>query len=63
MKSVAMNVEAVSSMIWLAKQVKNLESIVDVSTAYSNCDLKYIEEKVYPAPVNPEGIMDLCKVG
>ena len=62
-KSVAMNVEAVSSMIWLARQVKNLESIVDVSTAYSNCDLKHIEEKVYPAPVNPKGIMDLCKVG
>ena len=61
-KSVAMNVRAVSTLISLAKQVKQLEALVDVSTAYANCDLKYIEEKIYPAPVNPAGIMELCQV-
>lgn len=61
-KSVAMNVRAVSSLIALARQINNLEALVDVSTAYCNCDLKYIEEKIYPAPVNPRGIMDLCQV-
>ena len=61
-KSVAMNVRAVSSIIALARQIDNLEALVDVSTAYCNCDLKYIEEKIYPAPVNPRGIMDLCQV-
>lgn len=61
-KSVAMNVKAVSSMISLARQVNNLKAVVDVSTAYCNCDLKYIEEKIYPAPVNPKAIMNLCEM-
>ena len=61
-KSVAMNVRAVSSLVTLARQMNNLEALVDVSTAYCNCDLRHIEEKIYPAPVNPRGIMDLCQV-
>ena len=61
-KSVAMNVTAVSSLVSLARQINNLEAVVDVSTAYCNCDLKQIEEKIYPAPVNPRGIMDICRV-
>ena len=61
-KSVAMNVRAVSSLMSLARQINNLEALVDVSTAYCNCDLKYIEEKIYPAPVNPRGIMEICRV-
>jgi len=61
-KSVAMNVTAVSSLVSLARQINNLEAVVDVSTAYCNCDLKQIEEKIYPAPVNPRGIMDICRM-
>lgn len=61
-KSVAMNMRAVSSLVTLARQIKRLVALVDVSTAYCNCDLKFIEEKIYPAPVNPAGIMALCEV-
>ena len=61
-KSVAMNLGAVSTVIKLAKQMKHLASFVDVSTAYCNCDLKQIEERIYSAPVDPQAIMDLCKV-
>jgi len=61
-KSVAMNVRAVSSLMSLAREIKELEALVDVSTAYCNCDLKYIEEKIYPAPVNPQAIMALCEM-
>ena len=61
-KSVAMNVQAVSSLVSLARQISKLEALVDVSTAYCNCDLKQIEEKIYPAPVNPRGILDICRV-
>ena len=61
-KSVAMNIEAVASIIDLAKQMKHLVSIIDVSTAYCNCDLKKIDEKIYDAPVNPKAIIDLCKI-
>jgi len=60
-KSVAMNVEAVLAIIELAKNMKNLEALVDVSTAYCNCDLKDIDEEIYPAPGNPKGVVDICK--
>ena len=61
-KSVSMNIEAVSTVLSLAREMKHLEALVDVSTAYCNCDLKYIEEKIYKAPVDPRAIIDLCRV-
>lgn len=61
-KSVAMNIRAVSTVISLARQMAHLEALVDVSTAYCNCDLKHIEEKIYEAPVDPKAIIDLCRV-
>eukprot|EP00090_Calanus_glacialis_P045488 TRINITY_DN847_c0_g1_i3.p1 TRINITY_DN847_c0_g1~~TRINITY_DN847_c0_g1_i3.p1 ORF type:complete len:495 (-),score=113.85 TRINITY_DN847_c0_g1_i3:79-1563(-) len=60
-KSVAMNVSAVLAIIDLAKKMKNLEALVDVSTAYCNCDLKNIDEIIYPPPGNPRGLVDCCK--
>ena len=36
--------------------------MVDVSTAYCNCDLAHIEEKIYEAPGNPRGMVELCQV-
>ena len=48
-------------MIDLAGQMKHLESVVDVSTAYSNCDINHIEEKVYEAPESPRAFLELCK--
>ena len=61
-KSVAMNIEAVASIIELAKEMKRLESVIDVSTAFCNCDLKHIDERIYDAPMDPRAIIDLCKV-
>lgn len=60
-KSVAMNVCAVQSLIELCKKMKHLEALVDVSTAYCNCNLKDIEEKIYPPPAKTKGIMECCK--
>jgi len=60
-KSVAMNVAGVMSVIALAKKMTRLEALVDVSTAYCNCDLKHIEERIYPAPGNPGGMVDMCQ--
>jgi len=60
-KSVAMNVEAVFSLIDLAKKMRKLESLVHVSTAYCNCDRKYINEEIYPPPGNPRGVIQMCK--
>lgn len=60
-KSIGMNVSGVLSMLALARQMTLLEAMVDVSTAYCNCDLPHIEERVYPAPGNPRGMIDLCQ--
>jgi len=61
-KSVSMNIGAVATVLALAKKMTKLVSIIDVSTAYCNCDLQSIEEKIYPAQVDPRAILDLCKV-
>ena len=39
------------------------QALVDVSTAYCNCDRQQIEEMIYPPPGSPAGILDCCKVG
>ena len=35
---------------------------MDVSTAYCNCDLDHIEERIYPAPGDPARMVDLGQV-
>lgn len=60
-KSVAMNVEAVFSLIELCKKMRKLEALIHVSTAYCNCDLTVIKEEIYPPPGNPRGVIEMCK--
>lgn len=56
--AVEMNVLGVRKMVVLCKQFKKLEVFVHVSTAYANCDRPYIEEVVYPTPVDPQKLID-----
>ena len=56
-----MNILAVRKMIVLAKSMKNLEVFVHLSTAYANCDREYIEEVVYPSPVEPQKLIDIIE--
>jgi len=60
-KSVAMNVEAVYSLLDICKKIRKLEAVVHVSTAYCNCDLNTIEETISPPPGDPRGVIQLCK--
>ena len=60
-KSLAMNVAGVMSVIDLAKKMSLLEGMVDVSTAYCNCDLKHIEEKIYPVQGDAKAMVDICQ--
>ena len=60
-KSLAMNVAGVMSVIDLAKKMSGLEALVDVSTAYCNCDLKHIEEKIYPVQGDAKAMVDICQ--
>ena len=73
-----MNVSGVMAIIALAKKMTQLkvllyfralldppslaQALVDVSTAYCNCDLDHIEERIYPAPGDPARMVDLGQV-
>lgn len=38
-----------------------LQSFLHVSTAYCNCNVKHIEEKVYEPPLAPHKLLDACE--
>lgn len=48
------NVRGTSEILDLIKDIRNLEAFVLVSTAYSNCPERSIEEKFYETPIEPE---------
>lgn len=52
-----LNVVATQQLLRMASQMSSLEAFVHISTAFSNCNLKYIEEMVYPCPVEPRQII------
>jgi len=56
--AVNMNLLAVRRMVKLCKRFKKLEVFVHVSTAYANCERPYIEEMIYPPPVEPQKLID-----
>ncbi|KAK3102570.1 hypothetical protein FSP39_012259 [Pinctada imbricata] len=56
--AVNMNVLAVRKMLKLCQQMKKLEVLVHVSTAYANCDRPFIEEMIYNPPVDPQKLID-----
>ena len=56
--AVNMNLLAVRKMVNLCKGFKKLEVFVHVSTAYANCERPYIEEMIYPPPVEPQKLID-----
>lgn len=43
----------------LAKSVRNLNALVHVSSAYVNAYLVECDEDLYPAPANPENIIEM----
>lgn len=59
--AIRMNVIATKKMIQLCKRMKNLISLVHVSTAYANCDRQFIEEVIYPSLHKPENIIDMIQ--
>ncbi|XP_049638844.1 fatty acyl-CoA reductase 2-like [Suncus etruscus] len=56
-KAVQLNVIATQKLLHMANQMPSLEAFVHISTAYSNCNLKFIDEVVYPCPVEPRQII------
>lgn len=53
------NVKGTQTILALAKRMKGLKSFVHVSTAYCNCDRKFIAEKFYPPVFTAEELSAL----
>ncbi|XP_030747448.1 fatty acyl-CoA reductase wat-like isoform X2 [Sitophilus oryzae] len=55
------NVRAVRDLIEMAKQMKKLKAFLNVSTAFSNCNRKEIDEVLYEAPITGEKLLTLVE--
>lgn len=53
------NVVSVENLINLASKLTNLEALVHVSTAYSNCDRKQVDEVFYESPIEAEKLIEM----
>lgn len=55
------NVRGTREIISLAKEMKNLLVFTYISTAYSHCPRDVIEEKFYPAPIDPDEMIRMAE--
>lgn len=56
--AVQLNVTATQQLLLMASQMPQLEAFIHISTAFANCNLKHIDEVIYPCPVEPKKIID-----
>uniref|UniRef100_A0A6G1SDH4 Fatty acyl-CoA reductase n=1 Tax=Aceria tosichella TaxID=561515 RepID=A0A6G1SDH4_9ACAR len=54
------NVVSVENLITLASKMKNLEALVHVSTAYSNCNRNQVDEIFYDTPIDANKLIDMA---
>ncbi|XP_030032283.1 putative fatty acyl-CoA reductase CG5065 isoform X2 [Manduca sexta] len=59
--ALAINLNGTEEIIKLCKQMTKLEAFIYVSTAFSNSDLRKIEEKVYPNTLNIEYVRSIAE--
>ncbi|XP_017148619.1 putative fatty acyl-CoA reductase CG8306 [Drosophila miranda] len=55
------NLKGTRRVVELCQQLKQLDSLVHVSSAYVNAYLTEVEEKLYPSPDDPEKIIQLAE--
>lgn len=60
-KAVNINIRATKDVLTLSKNIKNLKSVIHVSTAYSNCIHMCIEEKFYEPTIEPDKLINLVE--
>ncbi|XP_039752482.1 fatty acyl-CoA reductase 1-like [Pararge aegeria] len=56
-----LNLRGTREMVELAKEVRNLEVLVHVSTSYANTNRKCIDEVIYPAFADWRDTLDICE--
>ncbi|XP_076663324.1 putative fatty acyl-CoA reductase CG5065 [Andrena cerasifolii] len=59
--AVNLNTKGTDLVLELCRDMKNLVSIIHVSTAYSNANLHEIKESVYTTKVKPSTVIDMCE--
>lgn len=59
--ALGINVNGTKEIITLAKEMKNLEAFIHVSTAYANCNHSEINEVFYKPPVSGENAIKLSE--
>lgn len=60
-QAVEMNMEGTRKVLKLCHEMKNLQAVVHVSTAYCNCDCKKLDERIYPSHIHPQDIISCTK--
>lgn len=55
------NLRGTRELLKLAEQCNNLEMFAYISTAFSHCERKFIEEKFYDVPIDPEEIIRIAE--
>ncbi|XP_031634319.1 fatty acyl-CoA reductase wat-like [Contarinia nasturtii] len=55
------NLRGTRELLKLAEECKHLEMFAYISTAFSHCVRKYIEEKFYEAPIDPEDMIRIAE--
>ncbi|CAG7732020.1 unnamed protein product, partial [Allacma fusca] len=53
------NLGGTSRLLDLAETMHQIQAVVYVSTAFSNCERSFIDEKVYPVMIDPKGALTL----
>lgn len=53
------NIRAVKDLLMMAKKMQNLKSFTHVSTAYSHCTKKEVDEVFYETPITGDKLIDL----
>lgn len=56
-----LNTLGTKQVMQLCHEIKNLKSVIHVSTAYCNADRRDVEETVYPSPHDPATIRNLIE--
>lgn len=55
------NLRGTRELLKLAEECKHLDMFAYISTAFSHCERKYIEEKFYEAPMDPEKMIQIAE--
>ncbi|XP_066593582.1 putative fatty acyl-CoA reductase CG5065 [Prorops nasuta] len=60
--AIKLNTGGTANILALAKQMKNLDSFVHVSTSFCHCGERILEERAYPVPVTPESVISTVEM-